>query len=80
MKSQESMIIKYKQRQKELERSIKDKSSTERKLLDNQQEFDRLNQIISQSKKKLKVFHVNIRTIKSDLVKLSNDVVKKSPH
>lgn len=50
----ESTIIKYKQRQKELERSIKDKSATDRKLLDNQQEFERLNQIILQSKKKLK--------------------------
>ena len=54
LKSQESVLIKYKDKQRELEKSLKEKSQNDKKMHDHLQEIDRLNQLISQSKKKQK--------------------------
>jgi hypothetical protein len=55
LRAQETVLNKYKQRQKELEKSLALKSTSEKTQQLNQQEIERLNVVIAQCKKKHKV-------------------------
>lgn len=54
MKLHETTIQKFKHRQKELEKTLKDKSNGDRRLAESQQEIEKLNMSISSLKKKVK--------------------------